>query len=96
MRRTLRALTFPTAALLLATGCDTTLPLPPPEFRGRVVAAVESHFDARTARLEPRKVRDDLWEVKVWMKHPATGQDQLKAICWFDGRLQLTMVKYLD
>ncbi|HJV21927.1 MAG TPA: hypothetical protein VJ570_04480 [Holophagaceae bacterium] len=96
MRRTLRTLTLPTAVLLLATACDTSLPLPLPDFRVKVVAAVETRFDARPARLETRRISSALFEVKVWMKDPATGKEQLKAICWFDNRHQLTTLKYVD
>ncbi len=79
--------------LLLLTACDTTLPVPLPELRGKVVEAVQPRVDARTARLETRKVRD-LYEVKVWTRDPATGQERVAAICWFDARKQLTLVRY--
>ncbi|HJW31835.1 MAG TPA: hypothetical protein VJ505_00580 [Holophagaceae bacterium] len=79
--------------LILATACDTSLPVPMPDLRDKVVEAVQPRLDARAARLETRKVRD-LYEVKVWVKDPATGQERISAICWFDARKQLTLVRY--
>ena len=78
--------------LLLGTACDSTLPVPLPDFRDKAVLAVRARLDATSARLETRKVRD-LYQVKLWMPDPAT-KEKVKAICWFDGRRQLVMVTY--
>lgn len=98
MRRHLRHLSplgFTSTLLLLATACDTTLPVAPPDLRAKAVAAVQPHFDATPARLETRKAKN-LYEVKLWMPNPATGKERLAAICWFDERQQLVMVRYTE
>ena len=98
MRRALRSLNvsaFGAGLLLVATACDTSLPVPLPDFRAKVVEAVRTRLDATGARLEAHKVRD-LYEVKVWTRDPVSGKERMSAICWFDERRQLTMVRYAD
>ena len=96
MRRHLRHLItpgIPSALLLVATACDTSLPVAPPNFRAKALMAVQPRFDATPARLETHKAKD-LYEVKLWMPEAATGKERLAAICWFDEREQLVMVRY--
>ncbi len=96
MRRHLRHLSslgLASTLLLAALACDTSLPVPPPDLRNKAVAAVQPRFDAHSARVETRKGKE-LYEVTLWMRDPATGKEKVAAICWFDLRQQLVMVRY--
>ena len=81
--------------LLLATACGTTRSTALPEFRAKAVEAVSSTFDARTARVETHKAKH-LYEVKLWMKDPASGRERLAATCWFDENRRLVLVRYVE
>lgn len=93
--RPLRTLGLAALPLFMATACGSTQSATLPDFRAKGVEAVRSKFDARGARVETHKAKH-LYEVKLWMKDPASGRERLAATCWFDENRRLVLVRYAE